>query len=84
LTRRQVGRLHTGFHTQAAILGEGVALAPASMFRRDLNLGALVQPFPLEVDAGAYWLTRLISKPPTRAMAAFQSWLTAACAGTAA
>lgn len=61
---------------QAAILGEGVALAPAAMFQRELNLGALVQPFAIEVDAGAYWLTRLISKPPTRAMQAFQSWLT--------
>jgi LysR family transcriptional regulator of beta-lactamase len=60
---------------QAAILGEGVALAPAAMFQRELNLGALVQPFAVEVDAGAYWLTRLISKPPTRAMQAFQSWL---------
>jgi len=66
---------------QSAILGEGVALAPAAMFRRELHLGTLVQPFPLEADAGAYWLTRLISKPPTRAMEAFQTWLTAACAG---
>jgi LysR family transcriptional regulator of beta-lactamase len=65
---------------QAAILGEGVALAPASMFRRDLNLGTLVQPFPLEVDVGAYWITRLISKPPTRAMQAFQAWLVSRCA----
>jgi LysR family transcriptional regulator of beta-lactamase len=65
---------------QAAILGEGVALAPPSMFQRDLNLGTLVQPFPLEVDVGAYWLTRLISRPLTRAMDAFQTWLTAATA----
>ncbi|HVW74565.1 MAG TPA: LysR family transcriptional regulator [Rhizomicrobium sp.] len=64
---------------QAAILGEGVALAPASMFQRDLNLGTLVQPFAVEVDVGGYWLTRLISKPPTRAMEAFQTWLAAAC-----
>ena len=64
---------------QAAILGEGVALAPACMFQRELNLGVLVQPFPIEVDAGAYWLTRLISKPPTRAMQAFQDWLSGAC-----
>lgn len=63
---------------QAAVLGEGVALAPSSMFQRDLNLGTLVQPFPLEVDVGAYWLTRLISRPPTRAMNAFQWWLTEA------
>lgn len=65
---------------QAAILGEGVALAPAAMFQRELNLGALVQPFAMEVDVGAYWLTRLISKPPTRAMEAFQNWITGTCA----
>jgi LysR family transcriptional regulator of beta-lactamase len=69
---------------QAAILGEGVALAPAAMFQRDLNLGSLVQPFPLEVDVGAYWLTRLMSRPLTRAMEAFQVWLTAACANKTA
>jgi len=66
---------------QAAILGEGVALAPAAMFQRDLHLGALVQPFAITVDVGGYWLTRLISKPVTRAMAAFQAWLTTACQG---
>lgn len=60
---------------QAAILGEGVALAPPAMFRRELNLGVLVQPFALTVDAGAYWLTRLISKQPTPGMRAFQAWL---------
>jgi LysR family transcriptional regulator of beta-lactamase len=68
---------------QAAILGEGVALAPPAMFERELNLGLLVQPFALTVDAGAYWLTRLISKPPTAAMQAFQAWLTAVCASSA-
>jgi LysR family transcriptional regulator of beta-lactamase len=65
---------------QAAILGEGVALAPTSMFQRDLNLGLIVQPFAVEVDVGAYWLTRLMSKPPTRAMQAFQTWLVSCCA----
>ena len=64
---------------QAAILGEGVALAPATMFQRELNLGTLVQPFAQEVDVGGYWLTRLISKPPTRAMQAFQAWLAQVC-----
>jgi LysR family transcriptional regulator of beta-lactamase len=49
------------------------------MFRRELNTGALVQPFPLSVDVGAYWLTRLISRAPTQAMAAFKDWLTACC-----
>jgi LysR family transcriptional regulator of beta-lactamase len=62
---------------QAAILGQGIALAPPSMFRRELNLGLLVQPFPLEVDVGSYWLTRLITKPLTPAMEGFQTWIMA-------
>jgi len=65
---------------QAAMLGEGVAIAPPAMFRRELNSGALVQPFPITVDAGAYWLTRLMSKSPTSAMSAFEAWLIARCA----
>lgn len=64
---------------QAAILGEGVALAPPSMFQRELNLGSLVQPFSLEIDTCGYWLTRLMSKSPTPAMNAFKTWLTARC-----
>lgn len=61
----------------AAQLGEGVALAPPSMFVRELQQGRLVQPFALEVDVGGYWLTRLISKEPTPAMQAFSHWLLA-------
>lgn len=65
---------------QTALLGEGVALAPPSMFRRELASGRLVQPFSLEVEVGAYWLTRLLSKPATPAYAAFRDWLLEACA----
>lgn len=60
---------------QAAIQGDGVALAPASMFAPDLEAGRLIRPFAAEVDAGAYWLTRLKSRPPTRAMLTFRDWL---------
>jgi LysR family transcriptional regulator, regulator of gene expression of beta-lactamase len=59
----------------AAQLGEGVALAPPSMFVRELQQGRLVQPFALEVDVGGYWLPRLLSKEPTPAMQAFSHWL---------
>ena len=62
---------------QAALRGEGVALAPASLFRREIDAGALVQPFPIEADVGRYWLTRLKSREPTRAMALFRAWLLA-------
>jgi len=60
---------------QAAMLGEGVALAPVSMFRRELEAGQLVQPFAALADVGSYWLTRLKSKAPTAAMLSFRDWL---------
>jgi LysR family transcriptional regulator of beta-lactamase len=60
---------------QAALLDEGVALAPPKMFERTLAEGRLVQPFPIEVDLGAYWLTRLITRPLTPAMSAFRDWV---------
>lgn len=64
---------------QAAMLGEGVALAPAAMFQHELSRGDLVQPFTPEVDTGCYWLTRLKSKDETAAMETFRSWLMGAC-----
>jgi LysR family transcriptional regulator of beta-lactamase len=60
---------------QAAMLGEGVALAPISMFLREIASGQLVQPFAVIADVGAYWLTRLKSKAPTAAMRSFRDWL---------
>jgi LysR family transcriptional regulator of beta-lactamase len=63
--------------TEAAMLGEGVALAPPMLFERALAEGRLVQPFAATVVTGAYWLTRLTWKPPTAAMQAFRDWLAA-------
>lgn len=63
---------------QAAILGEGVALAPPSMFAREIADGRIVQPFAVSVDAGGYWLARLRTRPVSRAMTAFADWLAAA------
>ena len=37
---------------QAALLGEGIALAPAAMFEPELADGRLVQPFACEVEFG--------------------------------
>ncbi len=56
---------------EAALQGLGVALAPPSMFSRHLASGAIIQPFPVTISLGSYWLTRLQSKPPTPAMQAF-------------
>jgi len=60
----------------AAAAGQGIALAPAAMFTRELAAEILVQPFAIEIDAGRYWLTRLMSRPETDAMARFRDWLT--------
>jgi LysR family transcriptional regulator, regulator of gene expression of beta-lactamase len=64
---------------QAAILGEGVALAPPSMFARELARGDIVQPFSNSRDVGSYWLTKLISKNMTPSMSAFRTWLLSQC-----
>jgi LysR family transcriptional regulator of beta-lactamase len=58
----------------AAVLGEGAALAPAQMFARELLAGDLAQPFNITVDAGAYWLTSIRSRPVSPAMEAFADW----------
>jgi LysR family transcriptional regulator of beta-lactamase len=57
---------------EAALAGRGVALAPALMFE-----GKGARPFDVRVDLGGYWLTRLKSRRPTHAMAAFESWICA-------
>ncbi|QCB54410.1 LysR family transcriptional regulator [Sphingopyxis sp. PAMC25046] len=60
----------------AAASGQGVALAPPSMFARELAAELLVQPFAVTIDAGRYWLTRLMSRPESDAMRRFREWLT--------
>ena len=60
---------------EAAMQGAGIALAPASMFERDLAVGRLVRPFDIEVQAGSYWLTSQKGKAATPAMRAFVQWI---------
>jgi LysR family transcriptional regulator, regulator of gene expression of beta-lactamase len=60
---------------QAALRGDGVALIPVSMFRRELERGDLVQPFAVEADLGGYWLSRLMSRAESTAMTMFRDWL---------
>jgi len=60
---------------QAAIQGEGVALAPHALFQREIDSGQIVQPFAVEVAIDGYWLTRLKSRPQNAAMRAFRDWL---------
>jgi LysR family transcriptional regulator, regulator of gene expression of beta-lactamase len=66
---------------QAASLGEGIALAPPSMFGREVRRGDIIQPFSLSLDRGSYWLTKLLSKPTSPAMEAFKTWLLAQIKG---
>jgi LysR family transcriptional regulator of beta-lactamase len=61
----------------AAAAGAGVALLPLPMFRQDLDAGRLVCPFPIQIDAGRYWLTRLRSRPEGEADARLRDWLAA-------
>lgn len=60
---------------EAAAQEAGVALLPGMMFERELRQGRLVCPFEQRIVLGAYWLTRLKSRPQTAAMAAFRTWL---------
>ncbi|QUY50457.1 LysR family transcriptional regulator [Serratia plymuthica] len=60
---------------EGAINCGGVALAPASMFARELQGGLLVRPFAAEANLGGYWLTRLKSRVMTPAMKTFEGWL---------
>ena len=60
---------------EAAVQGAGVALAPSSMFERELQEGRLVRPLGTSVATGSYWLTRLRSRPVSPAMALFRDWL---------
>jgi LysR family transcriptional regulator of beta-lactamase len=62
---------------EAAVQGTGIALLPARMFEHDLRQERLVRPFAVGVALGAYWLTRLKSRPETPAMLAFRQWLLA-------
>jgi LysR family transcriptional regulator, regulator of gene expression of beta-lactamase len=60
---------------EAAMQGAGIALAPASMFERELATERLVRPFDIDVQAGSYWLTWQKGKPETSAMRAFSQWI---------
>ncbi|HST36077.1 MAG TPA: LysR family transcriptional regulator [Allosphingosinicella sp.] len=65
---------------QAAIAGHGVALVPVRLFEEVLKEGRAVRPFRQQVSLDGYWLTRLKSRRPTAAMAAFEAWIMAAAA----
>ena len=65
---------------EAAAQGAGVALLPIAMVGEALRGERLVQPFPVGVALGRYWLTRLKSRPVSAAMRTFADWLQASVA----
>ncbi len=73
---------HAHLALEAAIAGQGVALARGILVARDLAEGRLVAPFPVSVASGlAYWLLTPARGVPRPAIADFQAWLLAAVAG---
>ncbi|MGE8318300.1 MAG: LysR family transcriptional regulator [Comamonas sp.] len=64
---------------EAAAQGAGVALLPARLFAREILSGRLQRPFAQELQRGAYWFTRLRSRPATPALQAFGGWIREAC-----
>lgn len=67
---------------EAALDGQGVALAPHFMVAEDLKLGRLVRPFAIEVRQPARWYLACQSdRASERAIEAFRNWLKAEVAG---
>lgn len=67
----------------AVAQGAGIALLPTRLFEREFRSGQLCQPFALEVDTGSYWLTRMVSRRESPAMAAFKTWIFGQVTGSA-
>ena len=69
---------HASLAIQAAMAGQGVALARGTLVREDLAQRRLVKPFELELDSGiGYWLVaprRAILRPE---LVQFRDWLLA-------
>lgn len=60
--------------------GHGIALLPPALFGHWTDRGRLVTLFDHSIVAGAYWLTRLQSRPETSGMRSFREWLCRAVA----
>ena len=59
----------------AAKLGLGVGILPLNMFSNEIARGELIAPFDVSINAGSYYLTRLVHRPISEAMIAFRDWL---------
>jgi LysR family glycine cleavage system transcriptional activator len=78
---------YTYQQTQAALAGQGVALARLALVGEALARGELVEPFGPAGRTGSpfgYWLVRWPARRERPALAAFESWLIEAAAATRA
>lgn len=67
---------HSAMMIEAAIAGQGVALARRSMVARDVREGRLVQPFPLSLKAEfSYWVVCPELSADKPKIAEFRNWL---------
>ena len=72
---------------QAAIAGQGVALARVALVRESIERGELVEPFGAAgrvASPYAYWLVRWPARRERPALAAFETWLLEQAAATQA
>ncbi len=60
---------------EAAILGQGVAMARDAFVERDLSEGRLVAPFPLRVDGRKSWFLLVRPNAPASRVGPFRDWL---------
>jgi LysR family transcriptional regulator, glycine cleavage system transcriptional activator len=67
-----------GMALQAALRGHGAALFDSRMIDGELASGALVAPFDLECDCGAYFIVARSFAALTPAARAFANWIEAA------
>lgn len=65
----------TNVRTQAAIDGQGVALAPVSLLADDIATGRLAAPFPVTLDDLAYYLIYPPNALEHANARAFRDWL---------
>ena len=69
--------LETGLAIDAAVAGQGIALADEALIADDLASGRLVKLCDMALDDGAYYLLSLPSAQRRRPLAAFRDWLLA-------
>jgi LysR family glycine cleavage system transcriptional activator len=57
------------------VTGQGVAIVNRAFFREELASGRLVQPFPIMLDVGSYWLVYPKARRRYPKIQAFRDWI---------